>query len=203
MTLIATIKTRDSIIFAADRASFDNSHIWRTRGMYSSSAKIVHTGNMIAGCTGAKSVVNLLRYKVKFSYVEDQNPEEYLVNTFVPAWRKVLEEAGQTSKESDGTDSYDGRLMIGIIGESPELFLVDTCGGVTLIADEYAAVGSPSSIALGALAVTSSRQPERRLRDALFAAEYWTGEAIRPFDFVEIRRRQQPRFTVVGENNEK
>jgi hypothetical protein len=135
--------------------------------------KVFRAGAFAIGDCGDYAYGVLLRKKLRWpSDVKDV--EEYMYVTLPDEIRDVC--------KRDGIEIPDGGALIGCGGILWEL------GGACAErrAEDYAAIGSGASIALGALCATQGRAPRRRLLAALEAAERHRVDVASPWDFVTL-----------------
>lgn len=181
MTCIAGIVQEGRIVVGGDSQATSG---WsRTTRV---DAKVwVHDGWAL-GYAGGPRVAQLLRWDLDWPPLKDeQSVEAYLATDFAKAYRAVLREGGALKTEN-GIEQADDttRLMVGHRGR---LFVIHSDFQVAETTDGYAAIGSGDDLALGALYATRrQRDPGRRLRTALEAAERYNMGVRGPFHIVEL-----------------
>ncbi len=108
----------------------------------------------------------------------------YLVGPFAAAASDALREAGQMGKSPAQSDEAELTMMVAIDGC---LFVIWQDFSVTQPAEPYAAIGSGTDIALGALfAMRNVVAPARNIiRDALRAASAYDDACGAPFDLTD------------------
>ncbi len=108
-----------------------------------------------------------------------------MVTTFIDAVRACLKHGGWARKDSEREEG--GTFLVGVRGQ---LFAVYDDYQVGKAADGFAAVGSGSQIALGALYATAGTgmKPKKRVEVALHAAERFSAGVRGPFVCMAIHQ---------------
>ncbi len=139
----------------------------------------------VFGFTSSFRMGQLLRYKLTPpGQVEDQDLEAYMVTSFVDAVRQVLKDGGYAKVESNV--ERGGTFLVGRRGR---LFVIDSDYQVAESVRPFEAVGCGESYALGALHALqpNAGDGERRVRQALTAAEAFSAGVRGPFHVVSTR----------------
>jgi len=138
-----------------------------------SDRKVFRNGEFLFGIAGSFRMGNLLRYALVPPIPPDHpaDLDRYMVCDFIPAVRAILGEGGQRKKESEvESTGDDGTFLVGVRGR---LFEVGNDFQVGRTVSRYCAIGSGSTVALGALFAIAPEPmvPSERIAIALRAAE--------------------------------
>ena len=129
--------------------------------------------SVAVGICGDLRVINLLSVKLNwppFSCIHHGNVEEYLIQGLTMELKDFLKQSGALS-EQDGFATFHGTMLIGIQGR---LFIMFGDFSVLECKDGYAAIGSGSAFASGALhALPSTMSIGERLALALRATQHF------------------------------
>ena len=140
-----------------------------------SDEKVFTNGTFIMGFTTSFRMGQLLRYKFdapnQASGVDDMR---YMVTTFIDAVRKCFFDNGFGSKE----DNQGGTFLVGYKGK---LYSIQGDFQVGKVAAGYAAVGSGTDLALGAMFANVKLKPADRIKNALSAASTFNAGVMPPF----------------------
>jgi ATP-dependent protease HslVU (ClpYQ) peptidase subunit len=179
MTCIVGLIAEDGIYMGAD-SCVSNSYIQRTL----KSPKIFKKGDMLIGCSGYLRMMQLVQYSLEIPKHRDaeQSLYEYMITTFIDALRKCFKTAGY-SEINNNQEFTDSVLLIGYKGS---LFKIETNYQIMEYTDSFAAIGSGSEVALGALMATENEQPQQRIEKALLAAEKFSRGVKGPFNFLKM-----------------
>lgn len=161
MTCIVGVVKGSTVTIGADSAGVDG---WEVTSR--SDSKVFLRGDYLVGFTTSFRMGQLIRYVFEPPAPDDRDQLEFMVMAFIPALRTCLE-AGGFGKVEHGV-ATGGGFLVGVRGR---LFEVGQDYQVGESHHGYGAVGSGSSVALGALAVTARYEPEKRVRAALEAAQ--------------------------------
>lgn len=143
--------------------------------------KVFTTGPFLMGFTTSFRMGQLLRYRLSVpAPTVDVDDVRYMSTTFVDAVRQCLKDGGYARVEN-GQES-GGTFLVGYKGS---LYMVYGDYQVGSPVDGFAAVGCGQDIALGALAVTKTLAPAKRIKLALAAAERFSGGVRGPFIIVD------------------
>lgn len=123
---------------------------------------------LLVGCTGLSRYVDIVKYHADVELTTQRHDIlEKLVTVFVPSVREALKTHAASMTEN-GQEHADESCML--IGYQHRLFVLDSKFSVTEYERGFDAIGSGGDIALGAMAVLSSRMnPEARIKRALQA----------------------------------
>lgn len=173
MTCIAAVVEGDRIFMGGDSAASDGLSL-----LVRADQKVFRNGPMLLGFAGSFRMGQLLRYS--FTPPKHQRRKDihrYMVTDFVDAVRDCLKKGGVAHKQNE-VEAVDGLFIVGYEGR---LFTIDTDYQVAEAVDGFAAVGSGSDVASGALYVTEGTTARKRIRNALEAAERFSAGVRRPF----------------------
>lgn len=174
MTCIVGIEHKDGVLLAADSMSSDY-----TSADVASVAKLFRVGEYAFGFTSSWRMGDLLRYHLALPNAPAKDLHRHLVTVAIPAIRTCLKEGGFATV-NNGVET-GGSFLLAVCGK---LFTIDTDFQVARSAHGYAAVGSGSKVALGALSATVGGDPKARATAALVAAEKHTCHVRRPWRFL-------------------
>jgi len=160
MTCIVGVVDGSSVTIGADSAGVEG---WEVTSR--SDAKVFLRSDYLVGFTTSFRMGQLIRFVFEPPVPDGRDLLEFMVVAFVPALRACLE-AGGFGKVEHGV-ATGGGFLVGLHGR---LFEVGPDYQVGESHHGYGAVGSGSSVALGALAV-STGDSVSRVRAALEAAE--------------------------------
>lgn len=144
-----------------------------------SDTKLFRNGPFLVGFTHSFRMGQLLRHSFQPpDREESQDPEQFMVTTFIDAVRTCLKAGGYASKQNDVESG--GFFMVGYQGR---LFVIEADYQVGVPVCGFAALGSGANVALGSLYTTShyNEHPETRIRLALETAEALNGAVRGPF----------------------
>lgn len=139
--------------------------------------KVFRNGDFIMGFTSSFRMGQLLAHSLKppRRHATD-DVYAYMVTDFVNAVRECLKAGGYAEKHNEAERA--GTFLVGYAGR---LFSVHGDYQVGETVHGFDACGCGEQIALGALAVSHNQKPERRIRDALNAAEQFSAGVRAPF----------------------
>lgn len=126
--------------------------------------KVRAIGPIVYGAAGSGRACGLAMSAPELPEWQGSDPYAWMTDVFVPAIRERM--GGGESEDSDSDDDST-TLLVGLDGR---LYFVDTAWGVFQSGHPYAAIGSATSVALGAMAVSGHLGAKSRLRGALRAA---------------------------------
>lgn len=140
--------------------------------------------DMIVGCAGWWRAIQLMRHKFIAPPHEYGDTDEYMVSCFTDALRHFFASEGFGELRVEDVVESPVNMLVGYGGRLYEIGNVFDADRV----DDYAAVGSGSAYALGALHVLGSTSYATRdkLELALKAAERHSSSVRGPFDFLEL-----------------
>jgi len=140
-------------------------------------AKVFRNGAFLFGFTSSFRMGQLLRYAfTPPKHDPDLSDYAYLVTTFVDALRQCLQHGGYASKSNEQESA--GTFLLGYRGH---LYRIEDDYQVGEAADNYNACGCGYSMALGAMFANEGKPPEKRVREALHAAERFSAGVRGPF----------------------
>jgi ATP-dependent protease HslVU (ClpYQ) peptidase subunit len=178
MTCIVGIVDRGRVLMGGDSAvTFDD-------GMQVACAsKLWRAGKFLLGGAGDPGFVGAVRYEMMTPKRRGEDPARFVGRDLVAAMREALAACGFTRSTDDGCYG-GGEVLVGYRGA---LYHVGSDLGFHAIPCGYAAIGSASSVALGALHALRDRPPVERLRAALEAAAEHSAKVRAPFTFEELK----------------
>lgn len=182
VTCIVGLKRGADVWIGGDSLSHNNETASLVRD-----GKVFVRDGMAFGVTGSWRLKQLLQHAIGFSAVPAPEAlDAWLVQDFVDALRKGLEQGGMQKKKDEVESAADCSGFL--LGVSGRLFHVWSDFQVEESLDDYNAAGSGDECALGALYVLSRREhlePEKVLGLALEAAAEHTPHVRAPFHFVK------------------
>lgn len=140
--------------------------------------KVFENGPMVFGFTSSFRMGQLLHHRLVVPKQGDENDHRWLCTTFIDSVRQCLKDGGFARTES-GEDK-GGDFLVGYRGH---LYRVASDYQVAESADQYDAVGCGGDFALGAMRATKG-PPNRRITEALSAAEHFSAGVAGPFRIV-------------------
>lgn len=140
--------------------------------------KVFNNGEFLIGYAGSFRMGQLLRYALKPpKYYEDEKDlYAYMVTDFVNAVRNCFKDGGYA--QIDKGEEIGGNFLVGVRGR---LFKIESDYQVGESVYPYSAVGCGEAYALGALSVTHTVAPEKRIQLALSTAESFSAGVRGPF----------------------
>jgi len=180
MTCVVGIALNGKIYMGADSCSSDVSEKYGRKD-----AKVFESHDMLLGYSGSWRFGNLFRFKFDPpAQRSDKEDFEFLVTDWVDALRTVCKSEGYTKIE-DNEESFDGSALIGYKGK---LYVLEGDWNIGEPNMDYAAIGSGSAVALGALyasvKASKSMTPKARIEAALEAASEYAVGVAPPFVFL-------------------
>lgn len=146
--------------------------------------KVYRVGEFLIGCAGSLRVGDALRYELDPpKHPRRMDAGRYMRTLFINAVRETLRKAGTLQKAHE-VEQCDAHLIVGYRGR---LFVIEDDLHIHETTDSYVSVGSGSSVAHGALAVSSGVAPRKRILNALNASERYTASVRRPFYVLEMQ----------------
>lgn len=139
--------------------------------------KVFINDEFIMGFTSSFRMGQLLRYSLNPPmYHPDVDLTKYMVTDFVNAVRDCLKTGGYATKEKDVETG--GFFLVGFRGK---LFQIECDYQVRVPSLNYDATGCGQDIALGSMYSSEGLEPEKRIIQALEAAEQFSAGVRRPF----------------------
>ena len=173
MTCIVGLVEKGKVYIGGDSAGVDGRYALQVRA----DKKVFRNGDFIMGFTSSFRMGQLLAHSLKPPrYHPNDDVYAYMVTDFVDAVRKCLKDGGYAEKHNEAEQG--GTFLVGYAGR---MFSIEGDYQVGETVDGFNACGCGDLIALGALAVTVGQEPEKRIRDALEAAERHSGGVRGPF----------------------
>lgn len=139
------------------------------------------TTHIIVGASGSVRAGQIVSAMRAPDWPMGKSAYEYLIGSFVGAVRSALDEAGQIGKSPIQSDETELTLLVAIDGG---LFVIWQDFSVTQPVEPYAAIGSGTDLALGALFTTNGTDGnlEDAVLNALRAAAAYDSGCGAPFD---------------------
>ena len=192
MTAIIAVTDRTTVVLAGDSAGVNGKGEVHLR----EEPKVFLRDGYAIGFTTSFRMGQILRYEANLPKPpDDDDLHSFMVTMFVPAIREAFAEHGFAKSMNRGERSdkkhYEelgqaagGRFAVGIRGS---IFIIEEDFHVGRPTLGYAALGSGSSVAHGALFALPESVPLReRARRALEAAAEHTSGVRPPFTFIEL-----------------
>lgn len=177
MTCIAGVVDGDQVFIGGDSAGLCGYEL-----TVRADQKVFRNGPFLFGFCGSFRMGQLLRYAfVPPKHPRRQDVYRYMVTTFVDAVRDCLKKGGLARKEHE-VEEIEGSFLVGYRGR---IFSIDTDYQVGESLDGFAALGVGADAARGALFANGRGQAKQRVRQALEAAERFSGGVRRPF-FIQV-----------------
>jgi ATP-dependent protease HslVU (ClpYQ) peptidase subunit len=181
MTCIVGLKGPDGIYIGGDSAVSSHNLVQTI-----CDPKVWRKGQFILGFAGTLRAGQIIKYNLKIPPINQREPTQYMVTSFVNAMRKSLKDAG-AAREEHKEEEHDNQFLVGWRGR---LFEIDEAYGVCEVADEFVAIGSGTEYALGSLHTTRTDFAEERVKKALEAAAYFSESVRAPFHIVKIKNKK-------------
>lgn len=170
MSVVVAIKENNIIYMGADsqitrgssRRSFSNPNnykIWRTKNMMESL-----TGGV--GLVREMNIVKVASLIAEEDYVNDKIDYDYIVSKYVPDLFKLIEAQQLVTKDMDGLPRLNSSYLLAI---KDKLYSIGIDGAILEI-DDFAAIGSGASAAIGSLLSTEHLPPVERIKIAIKAS---------------------------------
>ncbi len=172
MTCIAGLLDKGKVYIGADSAGVSGFSL-RVRA----DQKVFVKDDFIMGFTTSFRMGQLLRYNLQVSPCpKSLDIFEYMVTSFVEAVRKCFKGGGFAEKKDEAEKA--GTFLVGYQGR---LFCVESDYQIVENLLPFTAIGCGDDIALGALFANEHLEPEKRILQALEAAEQFSSGVRRPF----------------------
>lgn len=183
MTCIVGIISKGGVFIGADSGAFNEDDLsYNLR----KDEKVFMKGNMIIGFCSSFRMGQLLRYKLKVpKHPENMDDMKYMTTCFIDSVKECFRD-----NDYDDFKEDDCNFMVGYNGK---LYVILQDFQVCNSIENYAALGSGESIAMGALHATQEvEDPLKRLEIALNAAENHSMAVKRPFNFMKLELKNKP-----------
>ncbi len=177
MTCVVGLVDRGRVYIGADSASVQG---WVRR--QTALCKVFRNGPFLIGYTTSFRMGQLLEHQLKVPPQRKEPDQQYMVNQFVEAVRKLLKSQGFSKVESNNESG--GQFLVGYRGR---LYSIQKDFQVGEMAEGLDAIGSGSDFALGALVALPKLSPRRRIRRALEVAAHFNMGVCAPFTVRSIR----------------
>ncbi len=166
MSVIVAIKENGRVYLGADCRVTDNGLIAPVSEDNYKIAKIKGTNHALFGSVGELVDWNFVKYKYCVPQGIDNIDMEFLQCEFVPTIYQILKNAGFVSNSDDGRAKIDSPFMFAIKDK-----IYSTDNDLAIVShDDYFAIGSGQSVALGSLASSKGRPAKTRILMAIAAA---------------------------------
>jgi ATP-dependent protease HslVU (ClpYQ) peptidase subunit len=147
-----------------------------------SNQKVFKVGAFLVGVCGSARVADVLRYSFTApKHARRLEVGRYMRTVFLDAAREAFRRSGLYQK--DEPEKIDAQVLLGYRGR---LFVLEEDLHIHEAIDDFAAIGSGGQVASGAMAVTRSAAPRKRILSAMQAAERYTASVRRPFYVLEL-----------------
>lgn len=143
--------------------------------------KVFINRDFLIGFTSSFRMGQLLRYSLKPPKYKGGDLYRYMVNDFVDSVRKCLKKGGFA--EEDKKVEKSGIFLVGFKGQ---LFKVESDYQVGIHRLPFDACGCGEGIALGSMYSNARLIPQKRILQALEAAELFSAGVRRPFIVKDI-----------------
>lgn len=191
MSCIIGIKTQNEILIGGDSCGstiYEDHIVSRLRR----DPKVFWNGSVLVGSCGSPRVCQCLHPNVWV-------PNESNIHNLIISMKDCLEEQGTLFSEN-GIDSMDSELLIAY---GDKLYSIQRDFQYVELYDDYMAIGSGSSYALGNLYSTQdNKDPSLRIHSALECAEYFCPLVKQPFIILTYnmkkKENEQPNSNKVG-----
>lgn len=194
MTCIVAVVSDGTIHMAADSATTDG---WGTQDRLATS-KVFRSGDMLFGCSGSSRLAQILQYvfrpprhvkDVEEDQVIERETTAFLVTEVVPALRGALDhEDALVTRDNTAALLGNSSFLLGYRGH---LYTVCSDFQVHENTDNFAATGSGSEVAVGALYASGHLAPRERLEQALEAACRYNAYCRPPYTFQTLEAAAQ------------
>ena len=142
--------------------------------------KVFIRNGMLLGVAGSYRMRDVIRYVMPNiePLKEGQDLTEYIVTEYISTLRAVLKEVGYEIKE------FDAYILIGFMGE---LFVVEEDFQVGTFFNDFYSIGSGSDFAMGAMGVSSKKNPKKFLNDAIAVSAKYCTAVEKPFTYRKMK----------------
>lgn len=183
MTCIVGLVHGKDVYIGADTAGVAGLKLYRRQD-----SKIYENGPFLFGFTSSFRMGQLLGYSFKPPKQPAKMTDDKFMRTlFIDAIRDCFDEGGFMGHDKDGTEA-GGTFLVGYKGR---LYMI---GGDYQVGEDmqgYSAVGCGDEIALGSMFSTEHMPPEKRIEQALKAAEEYSAGVRGPFNIVKQKRYKE------------
>lgn len=186
MTCIVAVKHNKKIYMGGDSLGSDDTFSKTVRN----DEKVFINGEMIFGFTSSFRMGQILQYVME----PPERPEaisdmKYLVAHWIPVLIETFHDQGYHGEKA--VDDHDETRTGGVflLGYRGTVYHIDSDFQVGIPAEQYAAAGCGSDLALGAIYTAKKsglKDPEQIITVALEAAEKFSGGVQRPFNILSI-----------------
>lgn len=183
--VVGVVGPRGRILVGADSASTEDDDFSQ---LSSAEEKVFRSGEFIIGGAGSWRGLQLARYAFEPSKRPFRTPiDKWMVTTFIDDLRDVWKKGGHLWKSKADDDPVEERVGTSlIVGYRGTLWVVEEDLQIIRMRDEYAAIGSGATPALGALYATQKDGATKaRVLVALRAAERYNAACRSPFVVID------------------
>lgn len=177
--VVAVTGPNGRMIFGADSlVSYDEDG---TYASVSAETKVWRDGPYLFGAAGSSRACQIARYafRAPAPVGRGERLDRFMATTFVDALRKVMFEGGHMLLVEESREEMDGTFLVGVRGT---LYTIRDWFDFDRLSESYAAIGSGTRPALGALYATADLgATKKRVLTALAAAETYDSAVRRPF----------------------
>ncbi len=177
MTVIIGVVKNNAVYMGGDAAS-SNGYDMTLRP----NEKVFVRDGAIFGVCGSWRALDLLKYHLQVPAPHNSDLKDYIATTFLDAVRDCFKAGGYAEKENE-VETITSAFFIGITGR---LFEISFDYQTREIFD-YAAIGSGSDVALGALYATQKQSPVKRIKTALEASAQFSAHVRGPFQIARAK----------------
>lgn len=171
MTCIVAVAHKGKVYIAGDSAGVAGLSL-----TVRADEKVFRTGDFLFGFCGSFRMGNLLRYKFVPPKQGDADDITYMNTAFVDAVRQCLKDGGFARKKDEA--EHGGNFLVGYHGQ---IYNIESDYQVGLPALPFDAIGCGFDLALGAMYVTPTMEPRKRILKALKASEQFSAGVRAPF----------------------
>lgn len=162
MTVIVGVEHRGQVWIGGDSASIAGETITAR-----ADEKVFRNGPYLLGFAGSFRVGQIIRYAFSPPGQVFDDDMQHLCVDFVDAMRVAQREKRALRRVDEETHESDSQFLLGYRGR---LYAVDGDYQVERPAELYSAIGVGADFALGALAATNKKDPQKRVLAALEAS---------------------------------
>ncbi len=172
MTCIVGIVENEKVTIGCDSAGVDGLSL-----TVRDDKKIFRNGEFLIGFTSSFRMGQLLQYKLDPpKHHPDDDTFKYMVTEFIEAVRTCLKDGGFAEKEKEA--EAGGTFLVGY---KNRLFKIQGDYQVGESSHKFDACGCGEELALGSLVTSKDQSPEKRIKEALKAAETFSAGVAAPF----------------------
>lgn len=181
MTVVATVKTNNSVLMAADSFMGDGNRLMRD-----TEPKIWRNGDFLFGAAGDVRVMQAIRYAYAApDHPEAMNIDAYMIWTFPQALRTFLDDHGFLVEEDTKRRRAELELLVVYQGR---IWEIDGDVSAVEVPEVFNAIGSGSEVCRAALHALKGREaPRDVLLKAMEITAYHVRSVCGPFVIEEVK----------------